>query len=153
MARVLSGAGAERVASAAEVTRRVAIGLLAALVLALLLSWGYARFQRTGDLRTHGARGRVIRVQVLNGSGEGGVASRVATYLKEGGFHVVEVKNADRFDFFASMVVARRDDMEPARVVARYLGGPPVIRQAWDWDLADVTVVIGSDRSRLRIEP
>jgi hypothetical protein len=141
------------VAGAAEVTRRVAIGLLAALVLALLLSWGYARFQRNGDLRTHGERGRVIRVQVLNGSGEGGVAGRVASFLKEGGFHVVEVRNADRFDYFTTMVVARRDDPAAARVVARYLGNPPVIRQAWDSDLAEVTVVIGSDRSKLDLEP
>ncbi|HEY2954704.1 MAG TPA: LytR C-terminal domain-containing protein [Candidatus Eisenbacteria bacterium] len=138
---------------AAEVTRRIAIGLLATLALALLLSWGYARLRPPGALRTHGALGRVIRVQVLNGSGEGGVASRVASYLKEGGFHVVEVRNADRFDYFATMVVARRDDPAAARVVARYLGRPPVIRQAWDSDLAEVTVVIGSDRSRLRLGP
>ena len=140
-------------AGAAEVTRRVAMGLLAALVLALLLSWGYARFRPTGELRTQGPRGRVIRVQVLNGSGEGGVAGRVASYLKEGGFHVVEVRNADRFDYFATMVVSRRDDLAAARTVARYLGGPPVIRQTWDSDLAEVTVVIGSDRSKLKLDP
>ena len=33
----------------------------------------------------------MIRVQVLNGSGEGGLGSRVASFLREGGFHVVEV--------------------------------------------------------------
>jgi hypothetical protein len=141
------------VPGAAEITRRIANGLLATLALALLLSWGYARLQRPGALRTHGALGRVIRVQVLNGSGEGGVAARVASFLKEGGFHVVEVKNADRFDYFATMVVARRDDPAAAKVVARYLGGPPVIRQAWDSDVAEVTVVIGSDRSRLHLGP
>jgi hypothetical protein len=37
--------------------------------------------------------------------------------------------------------------------VARYLGGPPVIRQTWDSDLAEVTVVIGSDRSKLKLDP
>ena len=140
-------------AGAAEFTRRIAIGLLGALVLALLLSWGYARVQRMGEMRTHGALGRVIRVEVLNGSGEGGVASRVASFLKEGGFHVVEVRNADRFDYFATMVVARGEDSGPARVVARYLGSPPVIRQAWSSDEAEVTVVIGSDRSKLHLDP
>jgi LytR cell envelope-related transcriptional attenuator len=140
-------------AGAAEATRRAAIGLLAALVLALLLSWVYARVQRSGDLKTHGTLGRVIRVEVLNGSGEGGVASRIASFLKEGGFHVVEVRNADRFDYFATMVVARTEDPGPARVVARYLGGPPVIRQARSSDEAEVTVVIGSDRSKLHLDP
>jgi len=141
------------VAGAAEVTRRIAIGTLALLVLALLLSWGYARVQRMGEMRTHGAEGRVIRVEVLNGSGEGGVASRVASFLKVGGFHVVDVKNADRFDYFATMVVERDEDPAPARAVARYLGGPPVIRQARSSDEAEVTVVIGSDRSKLHIDP
>jgi LytR cell envelope-related transcriptional attenuator len=141
------------VAGAADVTRRVAIGLLGALVLALLLSWVYARVQRAGDMKTHGTLGRVIRVEVLNGSGEGGVASRVSSFLKEGGFHVVEVRNADRFDYFATMVVARTEDPSPARVVSRYLGGPPVIRQARNSDEAEVTVVIGSDRSKLRLDP
>jgi len=37
-------------------------------------------------------------------------------------------------------------------VVSRYLGGPPIVRQAWESDLAEVTVVLGSDRSRLRLE-
>jgi hypothetical protein len=94
----------------------------------------------------------VIRVQVLNGSGEVGIGARVATYLREGGFHVVEVNNADRSDYFATLVVARRTDRNGADAVARYLGSPPVIRQAWGSDIADVTVVLGSDRSRLRLD-
>jgi hypothetical protein len=94
-----------------------------------------------------------VRVQVLNGCGEGGIASRVASFLREGGFQVVDVRNADRGDYFATLVVAREEDPAAATAVARYLGGPPVVRQAWDQDLADVTVVIGSDRSRLRLDP
>lgn len=127
-------------------------GALAVAVLALILSsvYGYVRPRIVS--RTHGPADRIIRVQVLNGSGEGGIASRVASFLREGGFHVVEVKNADRSDYFATLVVARSADPAPARAIARYLGGPPVIRQAWDSDLAEVTVVLGSDRSRLRLE-
>jgi hypothetical protein len=99
-----------------------------------------------------GEQHRVIRVQVLNGSGEGGVAAKVALFLREGGFHVVQVDNADRQDYFATLVVARRADPAAARAVAHYLGSPPVIRQAWGSDVADVTVVLGSDRRRLRID-
>jgi len=140
------------VAGAADLSRRIAAGLLAAVVLALVVSWGYARLRRPPGMRTQGAAERVIRVQVLNGSGEDGVASRVAAYLRSGGFHVVEVKNADRSDYFATLVVARNDDPAAAEAVARYLGRPPVIRQAWNSDLAEVTVVIGSDRSRLQLD-
>ncbi len=49
-------------------------------------------------------------------------------------------------------IVARRADPSAARIVARYLGGPPVIQQAWSSDLAEVTVVLGSDRSQLHLE-
>lgn len=130
---------------------RVGTVVLALVVVALLLSWLWVRFGagRAGD----GADGTqlVVRVQVLNGSGEGGVAGRLASTLREGGFHVVEVRNADRDDYFATLVVARSEDPAGALAVARYLGGPPVIRQALSSDQTDVTVVLGSDRSRLHL--
>jgi len=136
---------------------RIAIAALAVVVGALAVSWGYATFhpgaETTRELATVGTPARrVIRVQVLNGSGEGGVGSRVASFLRQGGFQVVEVRNADRSDYLASLVVARRSDPVSARAVSRYLGGTPVIRQSWDSDVADVTVVLGSDRSRLRLD-
>jgi hypothetical protein len=148
---------ARRARSAGGGGARIAIGALAVLVAALVGSWGYATFRPVAESRqslaTVGTPSRrVIRVQVLNGSGEGGIGSRVASFLRQGGFQVVEVRNADRSDYLATLVVARRDDPVSARAVARYLGGPPVIRQAWDSDVADVTVVLGSDRSRLHLD-
>ena len=138
------------------------VGLLAVVVLVLAGSWAWAQFggrlpvlpsprDAAGKKREQGAR--VIRVQVLNGSGEAGIGTRVASYLRAGGFHVVEVRNADRSDYFGSLVVARRTDLSLAREVSHYLGGPPLIQQAWDSELADVSVLIGSDRSRLKLEP
>ncbi|TMQ73565.1 MAG: LytR family transcriptional regulator [Candidatus Eisenbacteria bacterium] len=139
------------------VAGRIALAGLALLVAALVVSWAYAAFwPKTGPASRMTMVGtparRVIRVQVLNGSGEGGIGSRVASFLRQGGFQVVEVRNADRDDYFATMVVARRGDPVSARAVAHYLGGPPVIRQAWNSDVADVTVVLGSDRSRLHLD-
>ena len=126
--------------------------VLALVVGSLLLSWAYANFWPRRQAPVQGEAHRVIRVQVWNGSGEGGIATRVASELRQGGFHVVEVRNADRSDYFATMVVARRDDPAAARVVAHYLGDLPVIRQAWDPSGAEVTVVLGSDRSKLHID-
>jgi hypothetical protein len=149
---------------------RTLIAVLSVVVVALAGSWAWTRFgpQRApgsgapaglgADLWPgSGARApepeRVVRVQVLNGTREGGMGTRVASFLREGGFHVIEVKNADRSDYFATLIVARRDDPSAARAVARYLGSPPVILQSRPGDAADVTLVIGSDRSHLRIEP
>ena len=131
---------------------RFAVWALGAFVIALLGSMAWGVLRPPERMKTAGAEQRVIRVQVLNGTGESGIAARVASWLREGGFQVVEVRNADRSDYFATLVVSRRPELEAAQAVARYLGGPPVIRQAWTSDLAEVTVVLGSDRSRLRLE-
>ena len=130
---------------------RAGTALLALVVVALLLSWLWVRFGAGRAGNRAEASQPTVRVQVLNGSDEGGVAGRLASTLREGGFRVVEVRNADRDDYFATLVVARSGDLAGALAVARYLGGPPVIRQAWSSDQADVTVVLGSDRSRLRL--
>jgi hypothetical protein len=130
-----------------------AIWIFGALVVALVGSWGWGRFRPDPLERPRSRQRQVIRVQVLNGSGESGIGLRAASHLRDGGFQVVEVRNADRSDYFETLVVARRDNLAEANTVAHYLGTPPVIRQAWDLDLADVTLVIGSDRSRVQLEP
>jgi hypothetical protein len=122
---------------------------LAVVALALSAAWSWLG---PGRNRTEAGLGPgSIRVEVWNGSGEGGVAGRLATRLRDGGYHVVAVRNADHDDYYATLVVARTADPAAAMSVARYLGGPPVIRQARGSDQADVTVVLGSDRSRLRL--
>lgn len=125
--------------------------MLAVVVVALAASAVWSRWG--ARLTRSDARRVAVSVQVLNGSGEGGIGARVASHLRDGGFRVVEVANADRQDYFATLVVARRPNTEGASAVAKYLGGLPVIRQAWSSELADVTVVIGDDRSRLRLNP
>ena len=128
------------------------LGVLALGVLGLIGSWAWSAFSgRTPGARREGRH--VVRVQVLNGSGEPGVGTRVAAFLREGGFQVTDVRNADRNDYFATFVVARRADLSLAEEVAHYLGGPPLVRQEWSSELADVSVLVGSDRSKLSIEP
>lgn len=126
--------------------------LLSLVVLALVVSWAWAMFGPRNRHARHSGR-HIVRVQVLNGSGEPGVGTRVAAWLREGGFQVTDVRNADRTDYFATFVVARRGDLSLAAEVAHYLGGPPLVRQEWSSELADVSVLIGSDRSRLVIQP
>jgi hypothetical protein len=132
----------------------VALWIVGLLVAALAGSWAWSRLSPgSGSGAGRAAHREVIRVQVLNGSGEPGIAVRVASFLREGGYRVVDVRNADRSDYFASMVVSRRGDLSIAREVAHYLGGPPIVQQVWASEQADVSVLVGSDRSRLRLEP
>jgi hypothetical protein len=88
-------------------------------------------------------------VQVLNGCGVGGAGSSLASRLRQaGGFDVVEIGNADSFDFEQSVVVDRRGRGGAARRVAAALGGPPVILQRTSDRRFDVTVIVGYDRGR-----
>ena len=135
-----------------EGARRFWLGVLLLGVVGLAVSWAWTTFGgRDPGPRRSGRH--VVRVQVLNGSGEPGVGTRVAAFLREGGFQVTDVRNADRNDYFATFVVARRADLSLAEEVAHYLGGPPLVRQEWSSELADVSVLVGSDRSKLSIEP
>lgn len=130
---------------------RVLVLALAVCVGALLVSSFAGRWRPTLPRLLQAEHPRVVRVEVVNGSGESGIASRAAAFLRDGGFQVTEIRNADRSDYFATLVVARRADVAGARAVARYLGGAPVIRQEWGPELADVSLVIGTDRSHLKV--
>ena len=89
-----------------------------------------------------------IRIQLWNGSGRSGVAAELASYLRDGGFDVLEVANADRPDYRATLIVNRTQNPEPARVVAEYLGTTHVIQQAGTQEMIDVTVIVGRDARR-----
>ena len=125
---------------------------LGVLVAALIVSWGWTTF----GPHTRGARRsgkHVVRVQVLNGSGEPGVGTRVAAYLREGGFRVTMSGTPIAPTTSPRSWWPGGGPFPRARSV-HYLGGPPLVRQEWSSELADVSVVlIGSDRSKLMIEP
>jgi hypothetical protein len=87
----------------------------------------------------------VIVVEVRNGCGVSGLGDRVARYLRDEGFDVILVGNAEDFEFAESMVVDRSGEWAKAREVARSLGGIPVIQQISSGTLADATVIVGRD--------
>jgi len=94
-----------------------------------------------------------IRIELLNGSGRAGLAGELASYLRDGGFDVLEVSNADRADYRTTLVVNRTDKPEPAKIVAEYLGTRHVIQQESSQELIDVTVIVGRDARRFTQAP
>ena len=92
----------------------------------------------------------MVRVEVLNGSGASGAASRAADVLRTKGFEVVAVRNADRFDYSETAIIARGGDPVLASEVAAALGAPGRIRgrEALPANAsaeADVTIILGRD--------
>jgi hypothetical protein len=94
-----------------------------------------------------------IRVEVWNGSGMAGGGQRVAEALRDGGFAVGEVRNADRSDYGTTLVVDRKGNRAAVDEVIQYLhGGFPLLMKSAT-AAADVRVVVGRDQEGLRLTP
>ncbi len=86
-----------------------------------------------------------IKVEVLNGVGEAGVARRFAAQLRALGFDVVATDNADHFEHQVTYVLDRSGRLGAARQVANGVHADSVA-VALDADLfLDATVVVGHD--------
>lgn len=95
-------------------------------------------------------QGRRIRVEVLNGAGVPGLAAQTTERLRELGFDVVHYGNLESFDSATSWVVARIDELEPARRVADILNIPRVVHRPDRNLYVDASVVIGTDWAQLQ---
>ena len=84
-----------------------------------------------------------IRVEVLNGGGRSGMARSATGELRDGGFDVVFFGNGPARD--SSVVLARTDDVEAARLVADALGIRSVLAEPDSNLYLDVTVVLGQE--------
>jgi hypothetical protein len=97
-------------------------------------------------------RGRV-GVEIWNGSGNAGAGQRVAEALRDGGFRVTEIRNADRTDYGTTLVVDRKGNPRASREVVEYLhGGFPLLMRS-SLATADIRVVVGRDHRGLRLTP
>jgi len=115
--------------------------LLTGAILAALLIAGSVFFAERPDSPNEA----VIVVEVRNGCGSKGLGDRVARHLRERGFDVIMVGNAEDFEFAETMVIDRSGELSKAREVARALGGVPVVQQVGPDALADATIILGRD--------
>ncbi|WP_419161037.1 LytR C-terminal domain-containing protein [Candidatus Palauibacter sp.] len=86
-----------------------------------------------------------IKVEVLNGVGEAGLARRFANRLRELGFDVVATDNADHFEHGVTHVLDRSGRLGAAVEVADGLQTDSVTVELNPDLYLDVTVVVGSD--------
>ena len=134
---------------------------LNALIVVLILAvayMSYAFIERTFirpsvDPERAGDDGAgVIQIDVMNGCGDSGMASKCSSFLRARGFDVVEMRNYKTFDLDHSMVIDRVGNRENAERVARALGVTTknIIQQINQDYYVDVSVVIGKDYPSLR---
>ena len=97
---------------------------------------------------------RDVKVEVLNGCGVNGIARVVGNRLRETGFDVMTLDNADRFDYPESIVIDRLGTPEEADRVAETLGISNRIQQIVPdpFRIESVTVIIGKDYGRIGLD-
>ncbi|UCD38582.1 MAG: LytR C-terminal domain-containing protein, partial [Fidelibacterota bacterium] len=90
-------------------------------------------------------------IEILNGCGIPGVASKFTDYLRRKGYDVVRFTNAQRYDYPRTLVVNRGEDLARAYSVAQALGVEAnAVENMPDPSLQlDVTVVLGQDFNTL----
>ncbi len=119
--------------------------LLAALVTRIVIP--RVEPERTGNPEEWRLIAQAIQVEVRNGCGVPGVASRFTDRLRRYGFDVVESGNFETYDIPRTLVIDRSGNIEHARKVATALGisEDQIIQEISPDFFLDATVVIGAD--------
>ncbi len=124
------------------------VNFLAGLVLSVcLVSVGYGFLARHADASGIEVP---IRIEVLNGTGHAGLASKVASELRKRGIDVFKVGNADHFDYEETILIKRRVGID-ADVLADDIGCDKIVEQLLGVGFVDATLVVGRDYAALRL--
>jgi hypothetical protein len=115
------------------------------MAVSLALRWGRL-------IPREGREPEPFQVEVLNGAGEPGLAREVTMQLRRLGIDVLLEGNAERYDFPESILIDRRGNPDLLRRLQRRLGVRRTIVQVKPDALVDVTLVVGHDRERLRLQ-
>ena len=93
-----------------------------------------------------------FQIEVLNGTGEPGVAREVTMKLRKMGIDVLIEGNAGNFDYRESVLVDRKGNPELMKKLSRRLGVSMIVTQIQEKPRVDVTLIVGWDRERLRLQ-
>jgi len=88
----------------------------------------------------------VLKIKILNGSGRAGVATDAGDYLKEKGWQIVEVGNADRQNYPKTQIQFKKDFGEFEEILKADLANRYQIEKGPDLDDkegVDIVVIIG----------
>jgi hypothetical protein len=91
--------------------------------------------------------GEPLKIQVLNGNGIAGSASRLSEILQGKGFEILDVGDADRNDFTVTTIIVRPEGLSQGRSIIDALGFGKVTAGSLDSSV-DAIVIVGLDADR-----
>ncbi len=86
-----------------------------------------------------------LNIEVLNGNQMPGIAHRVANKMKELGFNVVNIDNADHFDYQKTVIIVYRKDIKPDNYLREIFGDIEIIRKEQPNKEIDMTIIVGKN--------
>ncbi|HUV37572.1 MAG TPA: LytR C-terminal domain-containing protein [Patescibacteria group bacterium] len=128
-----------------RITGIAAVSILAIITFSLIVRWSGIEADYGLDLGS-------FQIEVLNGTGETGLAMEMAMKLREMGIDVLIVGDAERYDFDESILIDRKGNPDLMKRLSRYIGCHRVLKQIQPKPLVDATLIIGRDSERLRID-
>ena len=90
-----------------------------------------------------------FQIEVLNGTGEAGLAMKTAKELRTLGIDVLLVGDADGYDFEETLLIDRKGNPRLLRRLSRRIGCRRTLQQIQPNPIVDVTIIIGRDMERL----
>ena len=93
---------------------------------------------------------REFRIEILNGTGEKGVAQRAAENARKKGIDVFHVGNAVNFGYEESILIGRKEKRD-LDVLGQALGCRNLVEQLKSDSFVDATLILGADYRSLNL--
>ncbi|NPV12450.1 MAG: LytR C-terminal domain-containing protein [Ignavibacteria bacterium] len=106
------------------------------------------------DLEEKNISGKIIQVKVLNGTQTDGLAKKLTDFLRSKNFDVVIQGNYNERNVKKTFIIDHRGDKKILRKIIKVLKIDPdqVKTDIKEFELTDVTIVIGEDYQKLNSE-
>lgn len=121
-----------------------AASILAVIAFSLIVRW-------SGVEADYGLDRESFQIEVLNGTGETGLAMETAMELRTMGIDVLVVGDAERYDFAESILIDRKGNTDLMKRLSQFIGCRRVLKQIQPKPLVDATLIVGKDIEQLRI--
>ncbi|MDD4363486.1 MAG: LytR C-terminal domain-containing protein [Atribacterota bacterium] len=86
-----------------------------------------------------------LTIEVLNGNQMPGVAHRVANKMEQLGFKVINVDNADNFNYQKTVLIINKKNIQADKYINEFFDDLEVIRRDQPQSEADMTIIIGKN--------
>ncbi len=88
---------------------------------------------------------RGMNIEVLNGNRIPGIAHRVASRMEDLGFNVVNIDNADNFDYQKTVLIIYSKDERLEEYITQFLDDIEIIRKLQPNNGVDMTIIVGKN--------